>query len=78
MAEDAYVEVSFCLGAALVDLLSGVTDFSTVDAFRMVLEAGLILVLVNLIGAGGGMREPIGSNRSFQVMPTLRIVLAAL
>ena len=27
------LEVSGCLGAALVDLLGGVVDFSTVDAF---------------------------------------------
>ena len=75
-----YLEVLDCLRAALVFLLDGVMDFSTVDAFRMVLETGLTLVLVNLNGAGGAetLREPIDLNRSFPVMSTFRIVLAAL
>ena len=34
-----------CLGAALVDLLGGVMDFKDVDAFGVVLETGLTLVL---------------------------------
>ena len=42
------------LVAAFVDLLSGVIDFSTVDAFEMVFENGFILVLMNLNGANGG------------------------
>ena len=41
-----YLEVLGCLGTALVDLLGGVMDFSTVDAFGMCLETGLTLVLV--------------------------------
>ena len=75
---ETYLEVSGCLGAAWMDLPGGVMDFSTVDAFEMVLETVLILVLVNFNGAGGGggagaLRGPIDSNRS-----TFGIVLAAL
>ena len=46
----------------------------------MVLETGLTLVLVNLSDAVGAgvQREPTDSNRSFPVMSTSRIVLAAL
>ena len=75
-----YLKVLDCLRAALVVLLGGVMDFNTMDAFGMVLETGLTLVLVNLNGAGGAgaLREPIDSNRSFPVMLTFRIVLAAL
>ena len=75
-----YLEVLGCLGAAFVDLLGGVMDFSTVDVFGMVLETGLTLVLVNEKGLGGAgaLREPIDSNRSFPVMLTFIIVLAAL
>ena len=56
-----YLEVLDCLGAALVDLLGGVMDFNTVNAFRMVLEIGLTLVLVNVKGLGGAgvLGEPI-------------------
>ena len=74
------MEVLGCFGAALVDLLGEVMDFSTVDAFGMVLETGLALVLVNVNGLGraGSLREPIDSNRSFPVMSTFSIVLAAL
>ena len=46
-----YLEVLNCLGAALVVLLGGVMDFSTADAFGMVLETGLTLMLVNLNSA---------------------------
>ena len=75
-----YLEVLDCLGAALVILLCGAMDFSTVDAFGMVLETGLTLVLVNLNGAGeaGTLRELIDSNRPFPVMSTFNIVLAAV
>ena len=75
-----YLEVLGCLGTALVDLLVGVMDFSTVDAFGMVLEAGLTLVLLNVKswGGAGALREPIDSNRSFPVMPTFSIALASL
>ena len=62
-----YLEVLDCFGAALVVLLCGVMDFSTVDAFGMVLETGLTLVPVNLNGAWGAgtLRKPIDLNRSF-------------
>ena len=80
MMSGTYLEVIGCLGVALVDLLGGVMDLNTADGFGMVLETGLTLVLVNvkgLVGAGA-LREPIDSNRSFPVMSTLSIVLAAL
>ena len=75
-----YLEFIGCLGAALEGLLGGVTDFNTADCFGMVLETGLTLVLVNVKGLGGAgaLREPIDSNRSFPVMSTFSIVLAAL
>ena len=55
-------------------------DFNTVDAFGMVLQTGLTLVLVNVkvLGGPGPLREPIDSNRSFPVMSTFSIVLVAL
>ena len=81
MAYDGWnlLEVSGNLGTALVVLPGGVMDFSTVDAFGMVLETGLTLVLVNVKGSGGArvLREPIDSNRSFPVMSTFSIALAA-
>ena len=74
-----------CLGAALAYLLGGVLDFNTVDGFGMVLGTGLTSVLVNVKdlvrwggGGAGALREPMDSNRSFPVLSTLRIVLAAL
>ena len=74
-----YLQVLDCLGAALVDLLGGVVDFKTVDAFWMVLETGLTLVLVHLKGAGGGaLIGSIDSDKSFPLMSTFNIVLAAL
>ena len=75
-----HLEVLGCLGTALVDLLGGFMDFSTVDAFGTFLKTGLTLVLVNVKGLGGAgaLREPIDSNRSFPVMSTFSIVLAAL
>ena len=51
-----YLEVLGCLGTALVDLLGGVMDFRTVDAFGMFLETGLTLVLVNAKGLRGAER----------------------
>ena len=36
-----------------MDLLGGMIDFTTVDAFGIVLETGLTLVLVNVKGLGG-------------------------
>ena len=71
-----YLEVSGCLGAALGIVLGGEMDFNIVDAFEMGLETGLTLVLVNLNGTRGA--EPIDSNRSFPVMLTFNIALAAL
>ena len=45
-----YLEVLGCLGIALVVLLGGVIDFSTVDALGMFLETVLTLVLMNVKG----------------------------
>ena len=75
-----YLGVIDCLGAALVVLLGSDMDFKIVDGFVMGLETGFTLVLVNVngLGAAGGLRGPMNSNRSFPVMSTLRIVLAAL
>ena len=81
MMGGTYLEVLDCLGAVLVDLLGGVMmDFNTVDAFGVVLETGLTLVLVNVKGLGGAgaLRELIDSNRSFPVMSTISTVLAGL
>ena len=75
----ASMEVLGCLGTALVGLLGGVMDFSILNVFGMFLESGLTLVLVNVKGLGGAraLREPIDLNRSFPVMSTSSIVLAA-
>ena len=48
-----YLAVLGCLGTALVDLLGGVMDFSTVDPFGMFLETELTLALMNMKGLGG-------------------------
>ena len=74
-----YLEVIGCLGAALADLLGREMDFYTADGFEMVLETGQTLVLMNMNGLRGAeaLREPVDSNRSFPVMSTLSIVLAA-
>ena len=74
-----YLEVSGCLGTALVVFLGAIMDFSTVDALGMFLETGLTLVLVNVKGLGGAgaLREPIDSNRSFPVVYTFSILSAA-
>ena len=68
------------LGGSLGGLVRWSDGFNTVDAFGMLLETGLTLVLVNLKGLGGAgaLREPIDSNRSFPVMSTFSIVSAAL
>ena len=79
MMVGTYLEVEGCLGAVLVDLLSGDMDFKTVDGFVMTLETGFTFVLVNVNGLGGRageLRGLIDSNRSFPVMSALRIVLA--
>ena len=75
-----YLEVIGCLEAALVGLLGEVMDFNITDGFGMVLETGLTLVLVNVkvLGGARAMRELIDSKRSFPVMSTFSIVLAAL
>ena len=54
--------------------------FNTADGFGMGLETKLTLVLMNVKGLGGAgaLREPIDSDRSFPVMSTFSIVLAAL
>ena len=79
MVEDAvrWVEPTWMSWAAwaLVDLLGGVTDFSTVDAFGMFLETGA-RECEGFKGAGA-LREPIDSNRSSPVMSTFSTVLAA-
>ena len=83
MMVGTHLEVEGCLGAALVGLLGGNMDFKIVDGFVMTLETGFTVVIVNVNGLGGGgwgagaLREPIDSNRSFPVMSTLTIVLAA-
>ena len=80
MMGGSFLEVIGCLRAALMDLLGGVMDFNTTDGFGRFLEAGLILVLMNVKGFGGAgaLRELIDSNRSFPVMSTFSIVLVAL
>ena len=81
MMVGTYLEVEGYLGAALVGLLGHDMDFKIVDGFVMTLETGFTFVLVNVNGLGGGgagaLREPMDSDRSFPVMSTLRIVLAA-
>ena len=54
-----YLDVLGCLGVALGILPGGEMDFRTVDAFEMVLETGLTLVLVNVNGTerGGGREQ---------------------
>ena len=70
------------LGGGLGGFIRGEMDFKIVDGFVMTLETGFTLVLVNVNGLGGGggagaLREPMDPNRSFPVMSTLTIVLAA-
>ena len=62
-----------------MNLLGGEMSFRTVDASEMGLATGFTLVLVNLKGEGGAgaLKEPIDSNRSFPVLSTFNIVLAA-
>ena len=52
--DGTYLEILDCLEEASVDSLGGLRDVNTVDAFRIVLETGLTLVLVNVKGFGGG------------------------
>ena len=72
----AYLEDLGCLGTALVELLGGEVDF------EVVLVDEFTLVLMNVKGLGGGrgagaLREPIDSNRSFPVISTPKMFLAA-
>ena len=71
-----YLEVIGCLGAALADLSGGVINFNTADGFGDCIDFGTH-ECEDLAGAGV-LREPIDSNRSFPVMSTFSIVLAAL
>ena len=79
----AYLEDLGCLGTALVELLGGEVDFKVMDGFEVVLVDEFTLVLVNLKGLGGGggggaLIEPIDSNRSFPVISTPNMFLAAV
>ena len=80
MMGGTYSEIMGCVGAALVDLLCREMDFNSVDGFWNGFGDCLTLVLVNVKGFGeeGALREPMNSNRSFPVMSTRSIVLAAL
>ena len=76
----AYLEVLGCLGTALVELLGGEVEFK-VSGFVEDFEVEFTLALVNVKGSGrggqGALREPIDSNRSFPVISTPKIILAA-
>ena len=48
--DETYLEVLRCLETALVDLLGGVMDSSTVDAFGMFLETGLTFQVISGLG----------------------------
>ena len=79
----AYLEDLFCLGTALVELLGGEVDFNVMGGFEVVLVDEFTLVHVNVKGFWGGggagvLREPIDSNRSFPVISTPKMFLAAL
>ena len=82
-----YLEGIGCSGVPLVVLLLEVARraLKLWMVFVMDLETGFTFELVNVNGLGGGggrgtgpLREPMDSNKSFLVMSTLRIVLAAL
>ena len=67
-----------------MELLGGEVDFKVMDGFEVVLVDEFTLVLVNVKGLGGGegggagaLREPIDSSRSFPVISTPKIFLAA-
>ena len=67
-----------CLGTALVELLGGEVDFKVMDRFEVVLVDEFTLELVNVKGLGAGaLREPIDSNRSFPVISSPKMFLAA-
>ena len=67
-----------------MELLGGEVDFKVMDGFEVVLVDEFTLVLVNVKGLGGGgggvgaLREPIDSNRSFPVISTPKMFLAAV
>ena len=75
----AYLEDLGCLGTALVELLGGEVDFKVMDGFEVDLEDEFTLLLVNVKGLGGAgaLREPIDSNRSFPVISSPKMFLAA-
>ena len=79
-----YLEGIGCSGVPLVVLLLEVARraLKLWMVFVMDLETGFTFELVNVNGLGGGgggpLRESMDSNKSFLVMSTLRIVLAAL
>ena len=63
-----------------MELLGGEVYFKVMDGFEVVLVDEFTLVLVNVKGLGGtgALREPIDSNRSFPVISTPKMFLAAL
>ena len=76
----AYLEDLGCLGTALVELLGGEVDFEVMDGFEVVLVDEFTLVLVTVKGLGegaGALGEHIDSNRSFPVISTPKMFLAA-
>ena len=50
----SYLEVSSCLGTALVEVLGGEVDFKVVSGLEVDLVVKFTLVLVNVKGLGGG------------------------
>ena len=66
-----------------MELLGGEVDFKVMDGFEVDLEDEFTLLLVNVKGLGGGgggagaLREPIDSNRSFPVISSPKMFLAA-
>ena len=77
----AYLDDLGLLGTALVELLAGEVDFNVMDGLEVVLvdEFTLVHVNVKILGGGAGaLRESIDSNRSFPVISTPKMFLAAL
>ena len=75
-----YLEVLGCLGAALVDLLGGVMDFKTVDAFGIILETCIDFGTCELERCRGsrGAERTDRFKQIFSMMSTFNIVLTAL
>ena len=69
-----------CLWTALVELLGGEVDFKVMDGFEVVLVDEFTLVVVNVKGLGGGgvLIELTDSNKSFPVISTPNMFLAAV